>query len=612
MTNRVDKERASTELKSIYDRAVEFESIHADELAVVHPQFKESARNLVHYLALRQSDLRGLQETLSSLGLSSLGRSERNVLGSLRVVSTALGALRGEPASIVSDTQEELALDNAVARRHKEALLGAGPPGRDASIMVTMPTEAGDNKELVAEMLAAGMNVARINCAMDDEATWQRIVDNLREAAKESNTECRINMDLGGPKLRTGPLEPGPKVLHIKPRRGPMGRIIAPRRVRLVPKDFVQRGTKSACIPVPCECIELAEVGDEIRYRDTRGKKRRLMVVEKDEKGLVLEAHKGAYIQTGSRLRLIRSKVGEKIDYRIGELPAIERPLRLRVGDTLRLTGDGAPGTPASETPDGTVIECAKIACQQPEVFQYLAPGEPVSLNDGKISGVVISADDEQVDIEITKAKPAGSPLRGNKGINFPKSDIPIAGLTSVDRQHLPFIARNADAVSLSFVRDTADIDEIVNELDKLGATELGVIVKIETKRGFKNLPQLILSAMRRYPIAVMIARGDLAVECGWERLAELQEEILWMCEAARVPVIWATQVLEQETKRGLPSRAEITDAAMSQRADCVMLNKGPHILAAIRTLDNILRRMKAHQFKKTARMRKLRVSGDD
>ena len=612
MTKRADMERASTELKSICDRALEFESIHADELAAVHPQFKESARNLVHYLALRQSDLCSLQETLTSLGLSSLGRAERNVLGSLRVVSTALASLRGEAVSFVAEAQDGLALNNAVARQHKEALLGACPPGRDVSIMVTMPTEAGDHKELVAEMLAAGMNVARINCARDDEATWQRIVDNLREASEDSNTECRINMDLGGPKLRTGPLEPGPKVLHIKPRRGPMGRIIAPRRVRLVPEDFVQRGTKSACIPVPHECIELAEVGDEIRYRDTRGKKRRLTVIEKDEKGLVLEAHKGAYIQTGSRLRLIRSMAGEKIDYRIGELPAIERPLRLCVGDTLRLTGDGAPGTPASETPDGTVIECAKIACQQPEVFQYLAPGEPVSLNDGKISGVVISADDEHVDIEITKAKPAGSPLRGNKGINFPKSDIPIAGLTSVDRQHLPFIARNADAVSLSFVRDTADIDEIVNELDKLGATELGVIVKIETKRGFKNLPQLILSAMRRYPIAVMIARGDLAVECGWERLAELQEEILWMCEAARVPVIWATQVLEQEAKRGLPSRAEITDAAMSQRADCVMLNKGPHILAAIRTLDNILRRMKAHHFKKTARMRKLRVSGDD
>jgi pyruvate kinase len=116
---------------------------------------------------------------------------------------------------------------------------------------------------------------------------------------------------------------------------------------------------------------------------------------------------------------------------------------------------------------------------------------------------------------------------------------------------------------------------------------------------------------MRSYPAAVMIARGDLAVECGWERLAELQEEILWFCEAAQMPVMWATQVLEQKAKKGQASRAEISDAAMSQRADCVMLNKGPHILAAIRMLDNILRRMQKHQFKKTARMRQLRISGN-
>ena len=110
-----------------------------------------------------------------------------------------------------------------------------------------------------------------------------------------------------------------------------------------------------------------------------------------------------------------------------------------------------------------------------------------------------------------------------------------------------------------------------------------------------------MLAAMRRYPVAVMIARGDLAVECGWARLAELQEEILWVCEAARMPVMWATQVLEQEAKKGLPSRAEITDAAQSQRADCVMLNKGPHILAAIHTLDSILRGMQSLRFRKTS-----------
>ena len=135
--------------------------------------------------------------------------------------------------------------------------------------------------------------------------------------------------------------------------------------------------------------------------------------------------------------------------------------------------------------------------------------------------------------------------------------------------------------------------------LAAIGAAQLGLILKIETRRGFEHLPEMLLAAMASPATGVMIARGDLAVECGYERLAEVQEEILWACEAAHMPVVWATQVLETLAKTGLPSRAEITDAAMSERAECVMLNKGPHILDAMRTLDDILRRMQAHQSKK-------------
>ena len=195
-------------------------------------------------------------------------------------------------------------------------------------------------------------------------------------------------------------------------------------------------------------------------------------------------------------------------------------------------------------------------------------------------------------------------PIRA-KGVSWITARLP--GLTQADKNNLDFIVEHADAVSLSFVRRPADIVALHEELDRIGAGEIGLIIKIETKKGFKNLPKLVLTAMRRYPIAVMIARGDLAVEAGWGPLAELQEELLWFCEAAQVPVIWATQVLEHKAKRGLPSRAEISDAALSQRADCVMLNKGPHILSAIRMLDDILRRMQAHQHKKTAILRKLR-----
>jgi pyruvate kinase len=95
----------------------------------------------------------------------------------------------------------------------------------------------------------------------------------------------------------------------------------------------------------------------------------------------------------------------------------------------------------------------------------------------------------------------------------------------------------------------------------------------------------------------------------GFERMAEVEEEILWLCEAAHVPVIWATQVIENLTKKGIPSRAEVTDAAMAARAECVMLNKGPHIVEAVHFLASIHQRMQPHQEKKMAMPRKLSIS---
>lgn len=611
MAKHIDIERLSDQLKSISDCAKKLESDYAEDLNAVHPQFRESARNLVHYIALRQSDISELQEELATLGLSSLGRAERNVMGSVHAIRTALQKLSGDAGRDPDLERASLKLRNPKADAHKKAILGDHSVDRDVRIMVTLPTEAGQNRQLVSEMIAAGMNVARINCAHDDASTWKSMIENVRAASDEAKSDCRIIMDLAGPKLRTGTLRPGPRVMHLRPRRDPLGRVIAPRRIRLMPDDILQRGTKAALIPVARECIDCAEVGDDIYFKDTRGKKRHLKIVGKDAKGLVLETYKGAYIATGTKLRLMRQNTCDKRVFRVGELPAIERPILLRVGDTLILHRSNVPGAPAKEDGEGNTTKPAHISCQQPEVFEFVAVDDPISLNDGKISGIVRSVNDDELEVEVTKAKPTGSNLRSHRGINFPGSDIRLPGLTAADKVTLPFVVENADAVALSFVREPADVILLQDALQQFPDKQVGVVIKIETKRGFRNLPRLLLTTMRSYPVAVMIARGDLAVECGWERLAELQEEILWFCEAAQMPVMWATQVLEQEAKKGQPSRAEISDAAMSQRADCVMLNKGPHILAAIRMLDNILRRMQKHQFKKTARMRELSFSND-
>jgi pyruvate kinase len=238
-------------------------------------------------------------------------------------------------------------------------------------------------------------------------------------------------------------------------------------------------------------------------------------------------------------------------------------------------------------------------------------PPAKTAEHEGRIGGVVRSAEPDRLVVEITQARAKGERLLPDKGMNLPDSDLRLPALTEKDLADLEFVARHADAVSLSFVRDPADVEALISRLTELGGHQLGVVLKIETRQGFERLPDLLLAAMRSQCVGVMIARGDLAVECGWERLAEVQEEILWFCEAAHVPAIWATQVIEGLAKDGRPTRAEITDAAMGERAECVMLNKGPHISEAVRTLDDILTRMTSHQRKKRAMLRPLRLARD-
>ncbi len=602
-------EKLVDQLEYIVHTAKGLEARFAAELELVRPDYYSSARNLIHYLALRHIDIRELQEQLARMGLSSLGRAERNVMASVGAVQKVLGRILTGQSYDLDEEQRNFELSDQMQKMHIEDILGAAPNDRDVRIMVTLPAEAADEYRFVYDLISSGMNIARINCAHDDEDCWLRMIENVRRAKSETGCGCQIVMDIAGTKLRTGNLRPGPGVVRIRPRHDSLGRVVAPRRVHFVAEGTPLSSQKSAVIPVPQECIDKAEAGDIIRFVDTRGKHRKLVVVRKDENGLHLNCHKTAFIGTGTELKLVRPGQGEKDSLKVGRLPSIEEPILLKKDDTLILHRDGTLGERAAIGAEGTVIRPAHIACKQPEAFRFISPGDPIHFNDGKIEGTVESVSQERLRVRITRAKKSGSRLRGDKGINFPKSDIQRGALTEADKTNLRFIAGHADAVCLSFVREPADIVALLEELKKYPANHPGIVAKIETVKGFNDLPRLLLATMRHYPAAVMIARGDLAVEAGWERLAEIQEEILWMCEAARLPVIWATAVLDRETRNGRPSQAEITDAAMSQRADCVMLNKGPYILAAIEMLANILRRMQGHQYKKTPKLRKLSIS---
>ena len=209
------------------------------------------------------------------------------------------------------------------------------------------------------------------------------------------------------------------------------------------------------------------------------------------------------------------------------------------------------------------------------------------------------------VELEVTHARTKGGRIKPDKGVNLPGRSLDLPALTDADRARLGSVMDLADMVGFSYVQTPEDVRALLAALRaEAGPRPLpAVVLKIETPRAVANLPWLIVEAGAHVPVAVMVARGDLAVEIGLDRLSEIQEEILWLCEAARVPVVWATQVLEGLVKKGLATRAEVTDAAMAQRADCVMLNKGPHVVEAVGFLRDVLRRMDRHQHKKTPRM---------
>lgn len=360
-------------------------------------------------------------------------------------------------------------------------------------IMVTLPTEAAeDNGILIRDLVAAGMDCARINCAHDSKELWGTMISYIHRAEQETGNHCKVYMDLAGPKVRI-----------------------------------------------------------------------------------------------------------ESVLLRYGEA-------RVMPGEQIFLVSGSISTYP--EEYKGNIV----ISCSIPEIFEHMEAGHPVLIDDGKIRAIVEKVTPEGAYLTITYTKPLGGKIKNEKSLNFPQTPVELSPLTDKDKEDLDFVVQYADAIGYSFVKSAADVSLLQKELQQRcgkAYRQIALVAKIENKEAVDNLPEIIVQAASKQPLGIMIARGDLAVEVGYRRLAELQEEIMWICEAAHVPVIWATQVLENLVKKGLPSRAEITDAAMGERAECVMLNKGPYIVEAVTALTNILLRMEQHQHKKTSQLRALHIA---
>lgn len=555
-------------------------------LEAVDPHYRTSARNLLHFLAFRRGEHGALQRALRLRGLSSLEGCEAHLLPTLSAVLHQLGAAGGErPPAREPDPEPPPHGSEDPGQSHGQRLFGTGEGLVTPAIMVTLPRVATQDGALIPELVQAGMAIARINAAHDDPAVWEQLVEGVRKASRRSGRRCLVGFDLAGPKLRTGPLPPLPGVVQGRPRRDRLGRLVRPFRMLLVPAGeplplrdlFPGAAEEGWCaLPVRGTGLEGLAAGDRLRGRDASGRLRELTVVDQGNQGVVVAGRQRCRFLEGLRFR----QEGGEAEFEVAALPEEPGERIVRPGDRLRLTA--------------TVSDAADaIACTLPAVFADLRPGERVLFDDGRIGAQIESVSPHEVQLRIHQARARGSRLRSDQGINIPDSAVRLPALTAKDITDLPFAVRHADLISYSFVRTVADIEALQAALRRLGREDLGVVLKIENRQAVGHLPELLLAAMRSpAPLGVMIARGDLAIECGWEELASIQEEILQICTAAHVPCIWATQVLDEMARHGTPTRAEITDAAMGARAEALMLNKGPNITATVRTLQAIIARV--------------------
>ena len=556
------------------------------------PRYRASALNLAHYIGLRKRDVRRLQLELASLGLSSLGRSEGHVRDTLAQLAVWLGAKaarvarRGAP-SLDSVKAEFLMHENT--RR----LFGPRPRGRHVYIMVTAPDAHEVTEAWADEILKGGASVLRINGAHETPEAWAATVALFRRRAAALRCEVRIFVDLPGPKLRGEIRGTQAGVLHLRRHKDRMGRTLAPTEVLLV-----ARHAGPAQLPVPADWLAGLKRGDVIALTDAGGRRRSLRVRAASAEGVRAECGRSLYLRSGLALEW-RRRGFLQARGRVGAMPRESRSLLLSIGDSFLLNASGRSaerGLPA-------------LGCPEPRALQAVRTGERVILDDGRLVAVVEGRDATGLRCRVLRALKSPIRVRSGKGIAFPDSRLALGSLGEQDEVALRFALEHADGVEISFVNSRRDVALVARRLRASGREGFGMVLKLETREALRNLPDILFEALRYDPVGLMIARGDLAVELSFERLAEMQEELLWFGEACHLPVVWATQVLDTLAHTGVPTRAEITDAAMSMRAECVMLNKGPYIGAAVRTLADIIRKMEAHQYKKRSLYRPLALA---
>jgi len=200
--NNQELDKLIRQLSVLRHEMQELETAALAEQCDLHKSHSESAKNLIHYLALRRHDLRAIQTSLAANGLSSLGRAESHVRANVDAIENLLQLIshKGhEPLPSNGALSYQDGCD--ILDKHTEELLGPKPRQRMVRIMVTMPSEAAADYNFIRTLMLDGMDCMRINCAYDDAEAWAAMIAHARRAAKEIGKSCRILMDLAGPQV---------------------------------------------------------------------------------------------------------------------------------------------------------------------------------------------------------------------------------------------------------------------------------------------------------------------------------------------------------------------------------------------------------------------------
>ncbi len=293
----------------------------------------------------------------------------------------------------------------------------------------------------------------------------------------------------------------------------------------------------------------------------------------------LITAVREASLRANRPVGIMQDLQGPKL--RVGLLP--KGGVELKAGDTVLLFPEGA--TPKTSTHGKILIPISAEIAQS--VASDAEKGARILFDDGKIAtrAVQVSAPEIVVEVEV------GGRLTSQKGMNLPGTPLSIPCLTEKDLEDLKFgLSQGVDAVALSFVRTAQDIEKLKQIMKKVTHDPPIVIPKIEREEAIENQDSII-----EISDGLLIARGDMAVEIGAERVPTIQKELIYGCNQRGVPVITATQMLESMISCPTPTRAEASDVANAvfDGTDAVMLSgetaSGQYPIETVQTMARII-----------------------